>query len=421
MRHLILYAKLVSKIIYNLSVTALNQDGTFYLSGDAAIKRLESPSVYHIPKDELYELDEEAIGALYRAAGPQGAALPQGEFLGYCLDEGILATTGPRAPHPPIEQAPLPSLRYLELQVTDRCNLRCAHCYLGAGGKTDLPVASIAKVLEEFQRMQGLRVMLTGGEPTLHPQFDAINAILPRYACRFVLFTNGTLMSPQRLESLNVQELQVSIDGMRAGHEAIRGAGSYDRAMSTVREALKLGMQVSVSTMIHRHNLAEFDGMDELFKALGVRDWTVDAPTPEGALKENPRLALSPGEAGPYFRFGFGAGLHGGGDEGEYSCGRHLMAVTAGGRCAKCMFYEPVGDIAQGLATSWARVPQLRLDALMCDCGHLEQCRGGCRFRASALGGGPTSKDLYKCGFYDKIKHNDCWKEVDHDDDQENR
>ncbi len=105
-----------------------------YLSSEAAIKRLEAPSVYHIESDELFELDDEGASALIAAAGPDGAEFPDEEFTRYCVGEGILTPAGPRGPHPPVAQSPAPSLRYLELQLTDRCNLRCGHCYLGQGG-----------------------------------------------------------------------------------------------------------------------------------------------------------------------------------------------------------------------------------------------------------------------------------------------
>ena len=256
----------------------------YFLSNGASIKRLEAPSVYHMASDELYELDDEGASALIAAAGPDGAEFPDGEFMRYCLGEGILAPDGPRGPHPPIMQSPTPSLRYLELQVTDRCNLRCGHCYLGNGGRTDLAPERIRRVLREFEGMQGLRVMLTGGEPLMHPHFDEINRMLSEFGLRFVLFTNGTLCDRKRLSLLNAHEIQVSIDGMRQAHDSLRGAGSYDKAMAAIREALGMGMQVSVSTMVHRGNLGEFDAIDRLFVSLGIRDWTVDVPVIRGAL-----------------------------------------------------------------------------------------------------------------------------------------
>lgn len=376
----------------------------YFLSSDAALKRIESASLYHITKDDLYELDEEAMDALLAAGGPEGAPIPSGDFLGYCIEEGILNDSSPRRPHPPVIQSPVPSLRYLELQITDSCNLRCRHCYLEPGGRTDLSPEAIDRVLAEFERMQGLRVMITGGEPLMHPAFERINQILPAFALRTVLFTNGTLMDRAMIARLNVHEVQVSIDGMEASHDALRGRGSYKKAMDCIYMAREAGLEVSVSTMIHRGNLGEFARMNALFGSIGLRDWTVDAPAFEGALRHNPELYLSPEEAGPCFEYGWGAGLHGGGEEGQYACGHHLIAVGADGRCSKCLFYadRPVGNIDEGLEIAWRRTPEVKLSDLACDCEAMESCRGGCRYRAE-IEGDPLGKDYYKCAFYDKI------------------
>jgi len=64
--------------------------------------------------------------------------------------------------------------------------------------------------------------------------------------------------------------------------------------------------------MIHRRNLQEFDEMERLFKGLGVRDWTVDVPCPEGNMKDNDILRVPPETGGRLMNYGFGGSLHGG-------------------------------------------------------------------------------------------------------------
>jgi radical SAM protein with 4Fe4S-binding SPASM domain len=250
--------------------------------------------------------------------------------------------------------------------------------------------------------MQGLRLLITGGEPLLHREFSGMNRLLPDYAFRKVLFTNGTLVTDGLLDGLNVDELQVSVDGLEGAHDALRGKGTFGKAMECIRKALDKGFEVSVSTMVHGGNLGDFDELERTFKAIGIRDWTVDVPCREGNLRENPEFHLPPETAGRYLGYGFGDGLHGGG--GGFACGLHLMAVMADGSSAKCAFYsdEPVGHVREGLSRCWQRVKHTRLEELQCDCDALEACRGGCRYRASLLGG-PLEKDFYMCAFYGKM------------------
>ncbi len=87
------------------------------------------------------------------------------------------------------------------------------------------------------------------------------------------------------------------------------------------------------------------------------------------------------------------------GSEGPYGCGAHLMAVLPDGGCAKCSFYadRPIGSIDEGLRACWQRLRPVHLDELQCmHCPVLEDCRGGCRYRAEVCteAGGV---DPYRC------------------------
>ena len=370
-----------------------------FLSQDAALKCLETPSVYHIKKDELYELDESSFGFLKNCSLSSGCSTNDTEFIDYCLSEGILTSEPFAGNRPAVIKSPEPSLRYLELQITNKCNFRCGHCFLGEKSLSELSVTHIKTLLKEFEEMQGLRVLITGGEPLLHRQFEEINESLPDFFIRKVLFTNGSLLSNHVLKRLNVNEIQISIDGLEHAHDALRGKGTYAIALDAVKRAVDSGFEVSISTMVHAHNLEDFEEMDRFFKGLGIKDWTVDVPCIAGNLKENKEFHITPHLGGKYFQYGYGEGLHS--STAGFGCGLHLMAVMADGRVAKCTFYaeRPVGNSKEGLRECWERIQPIQLNKLKCDCSHIESCRGGCRFRAELLGD-PLGKDLYKCCFY---------------------
>ncbi len=379
---------------------------SFYLARQAALKWLETPSVYQLARDELYELDQESFRFLSSCAAEAGCEGKDSGFIDYCLDEGLLTRERISADRPVLRSSPVPSLRYLELQVTTRCNLRCRHCYIGDERPQELSPGRVRRVLKEFEEMQGLRVLLTGGEPLLHPQFDEINEMLPDLFLRTVLFTNGTILKKGVFERLKVNEIQVSIDGMRQAHDALRGEGTYDVAVNAMRQALDAGFEVSVSTMVHRANLGDFDAMESFFRSLGVRDWTVDIPCAVGRFADDRDLAVTPEEGGKYLGYGFGDGMHS--TEPGYACGLHLMAVLPDGRAAKCTFYgnRPVGTIDEGLRNCWERIRPVRLDGLECNCQYLEACRGGCRYRAELLEGA-GGRDRYRCALYGIIDKSD--------------
>ncbi|HTG01151.1 MAG TPA: radical SAM protein [Nitrospirota bacterium] len=376
-----------------------NNSMRYYLARRAVLKLLEIPSIYQLSNDELYELDADSFGFLKECCSESGGEAKNSAFIDYCMEEGLLTAEKTVLSRPPLEQAPQPSLRYLELQLTDACNLACKHCYIAEEPRNELEPSRVRALLGEFERMQGLRVLITGGEPLLYSKFDEINEMLPDFFLRKVLFTNGTLLDKTVIKGLKVDEIQVSIDGLEESHDFIRGQGTFRQSIGAVRNALDAGFAVSVSTMVHRCNLADFEGMERTFRELGIKDWTVDIPAPAGRLRENRDLMVDPGEGGKYLGFGYGGGLHSFGQ--GYGCGLHLLSVLADGRIAKCTFYRDnaIGSADEGLRAGWKKNRPVRLKELECKCEYLEVCRGGCRYRAELMMG-KGAKDPYRCTLY---------------------
>ena len=380
----------------------------FYLNKDFYIKLIEFPALYNIKTDELYCLDNMALEILKNIDKDINILdNVDKEFIDFCLKEGILVENPQERIRTKLKQSPIPSLRYLELQITKRCNLKCKHCFLGDTEPLDLPLEKIRRILKDFEEMQGLRVLITGGEPLLHRNFSEINEFLKELAIRKILFTNGNLLDDDILKNLNVEEIQISIDGMKSGHEKLRGVGTFEKSLSSLIKAIDYGFQVSVATVIHRGNIEEFDELEALIKNLKVREWTVDALTMEGNLLLNREFWVSPEEASKIMdRYGFSLEDHPR-IEG-YGCGAHLLFISAKGFVSFCSFYEssPIGHIDEGLEKLWTKKKHVLLKELKCselNCPFINECRGGCRYRAKTLSGNDKSPDLFKChqmGFY---------------------
>lgn len=377
----------------------------YYLNENLFIKLIEFPALYNIKTDELYCLDEKALKILMDTEKISDSLLlgdvEVKEFIDYCLKEGILTEKPQKRIKTLIKQSPVPSLRYLELQITNRCNLRCKHCFVGMDKSQNLAFEKIQKVLKEFEQLQGLRVLITGGEPLLHPEFEKINNFIKELAIRKILFTNGVLLNDKTLKNLNVEEIQISLDGMKRGHEILRGKGTFEKTLQAIKKATDYGFQVSVATVIHKGNLTEFDELESLIKTLKIREWTVDALTITGNLKLHKELWVSPEQACKIMqRYGFSLEDHPRAE--GYGCGVHLLTVLATGMAAFCSFYEnePIGHIDEGLENLWKKKKQVILKELECtkiNCPFVQECRGGCRFRATFLTGKEQGPDLFKC------------------------
>jgi radical SAM protein with 4Fe4S-binding SPASM domain len=369
------------------------------LTPHSVLKNLEEPYLYDIDNDELYELNADAYQFLIKIG--QGENPPvrkeDEEFIRLCLSENLIAFSNtPLHREVPLNPSPTPSLRYLELQITNRCNLQCRHCYISEGSHQDLSIKQIQKVFEEFEEIQGLRLLLSGGEPLLHPDFWEFNNVLRNYAFRSVLLSNGTLITEEVAKKLCVHEVQISLDGMKGGHESLRGKGTFEKTMRAIDHLQEANIRVSVATMIHRRNLSEFDQLGSLLQSKNIEEWNVDVPCLEGRLKTNQDFYVTPSEAGRFLSYGYGGGFHG--STKNFTCGAHLCAIIPNGTVCKCGLFsqEPVGSIEEGLRTCWARLPRIEIKDLACNCPVTEECRGGCRYRAK-LQGGLLQPDLFQC------------------------
>lgn len=367
-----------------------------YLKDGCFLKDLEEPVLYDSKADEIYILGPEAFD---RIKAMSEGHLRDDEAAALLKKDGLLQSEARHTASWVKGSSPRPSLRYLELQVTGRCDKACRHCYLGPASPMDMSPGDTEDILDEFESMQGLKVMVSGGEPLCSPGIEEILQLLEGRLLRTVLLTHGERIDPVMAGKLGMfDQVQISLDGMETGHDQMRGDGSFGRAVSGIEALLGEGIPVSVATMVHRGNLADFERLSRFVTDLGICEWNIDVPCRSGRWDggEEKDLPLLTAMA-EKLRFGFGGGYHGGAD--GLACGSHLMTVFPDGMAAKCGFYREtaVGHVRGGLSDAWKRIDHSLLSDLQCGCDQLEQCGGGCRFRAELMTGGPFGPDIVQC------------------------
>jgi len=130
------------------------------------------------------------------------------------------------------------------LHVTYTCNLSCSHCYAQAGPNRaeSMPVEEIARLVQAAAAAGFRKVVLTGGEPLMHPQRDALLTALAglKPGLRPALVVLRTNLAyplseglPQAMAAA-FDQIVVSLDGDEAGHDTRRGLGSYARTVENL-------------------------------------------------------------------------------------------------------------------------------------------------------------------------------------------
>lgn len=169
------------------------------------------------------------------------------------------------------------NLESLFIHLTNRCNLRCPHCYASSSvGRKDLPTPLVFRLIDELAQQSAKKVILSGGEPLLHPDFRKILEYASFRGLSLTVLTNGTLISREWAAVLAGYDttIQISIDGSNADiHDPIRGRGSFDSSLCAIRWLQDAGMsqRINISTTITQQNVDDLPGIIRLAERIAVR------------------------------------------------------------------------------------------------------------------------------------------------------
>jgi MoaA/NifB/PqqE/SkfB family radical SAM enzyme len=150
----------------------------------------------------------------------------------------------------------LRGLPLINLHLTDRCNSKCASCDYWRHGRTDVTAESVAVLLPQLQELGTHSVLLTGGEPLVHPEWSSIARLLRNAGMELWIVTAGLALAKH---AASVSELfdhvVVSMDGADAETYArIRGVNAFAKVCEGVRAVSALGGEVTLRTTLQRAN-----------------------------------------------------------------------------------------------------------------------------------------------------------------------
>ncbi len=168
-----------------------------------------------------------------------------------------------RAPET-IERIHYGRFRNVYLYITEKCQLRCGHCYMGERLERaiTMPVGQVFDILTNWRKMGGSKLSILGGEPTLHPQFKEI----VKYANglgyeQTILNTNGLRPAARKLRDLEPSDfayIQVSLDGASPStHDRVRGKGTFKIALETSKELSEKGFDTRIICTVNKVNISE--------------------------------------------------------------------------------------------------------------------------------------------------------------------
>ena len=158
-----------------------------------------------------------------------------------------------------------------------RCNLTCKHCYSVSADKdfpNELSTDTIKKTMDDLHNFGVPVLILSGGEPMLHPDIFEISAHAKEKGFYVGLSTNGTLIDESNIQDIvdaDYNYVGISIDGMRETHDKFRRKqGAFDEAMNGIRLCREQGIKVGLRFTMTQDNYAELPDLLQLMDDEGL-------------------------------------------------------------------------------------------------------------------------------------------------------
>lgn len=163
------------------------------------------------------------------------------------------------------------------IELTNRCNLACHHCFSGRhGGNDDLPLAILEDVFTHALALGFTHLTFTGGDPTVYKHFADLLERASSFGYRFSFVTNGYNFATSHKKVLphlgHLEQITFSLDGAtEKTHGALRGPHSFRKVIDAMQLAYRLAIPFSNNMVVTKHNRHELREMITLLVKLGSR------------------------------------------------------------------------------------------------------------------------------------------------------
>jgi radical SAM protein with 4Fe4S-binding SPASM domain len=184
-------------------------------------------------------------------------------------------------------------------ELTLACNLRCKHCGSIAGSKREreMSLDESLQVADQLAALGCRRVTLSGGEPTLNPDWDRIGKRLGDHGIKVNLISNGWHWSAAhvaRAKAAGLCGAAFSLDGFEREHDEFRQRGSFARVVSAIDACVAGGLPVAVNTTVNTLNARTLRELRDFVRERGAFSMQVQLATPSGNMGEHRDLVIDP-------------------------------------------------------------------------------------------------------------------------------
>ena len=182
-------------------------------------------------------------------------------------------------------------LRSCVWEITLACCFSCRHCgsRAGAARPNELSTDECLDVAAQLAGLGCRRVSLIGGEVFMRSDWAEIARALISRGIKVCIITNGFVFTDaliDKIKSVGLESVAVSLDGSRDVHDGFRQPGSYERAMNAMDRLASEGIPVSVITTLNSENTGCLEEMYDVLHGKDIFTWQLQACSPMGNAAE---------------------------------------------------------------------------------------------------------------------------------------
>lgn len=186
-------------------------------------------------------------------------------------------------------------------ELTLACNLRCKHCgsFAGSRREHELGLDESLRVADELAALGCRRVTLSGGEPTLNPDWDRIGKRLCDHGMKVNLISNGWHWDASHVARARAAGLcgaAFSLDGFEREHDQFRQKGSFARVVAAIEACVAGGLPVAINTTVNRLNQRCLRELRDFVRDKGAFSMQIQLATPSGNMDSHRDLVVEPGD-----------------------------------------------------------------------------------------------------------------------------
>jgi 12,18-didecarboxysiroheme deacetylase len=161
--------------------------------------------------------------------------------------------------------------------ATQRCNLKCVHCYAHAkalANDNELSTREGKKLIDDLAGYGAPVILFSGGEPLVRKDLPELAGYAVDKGMRAVISTNGTLIKAKlarTLKRIGLSYVGISLDGMQEINDRFRGvSGAFQSAMDGIKNCQDAGIKVGLRFTINKFNVDEIPHIFNLIEEMDI-------------------------------------------------------------------------------------------------------------------------------------------------------